>query len=119
MSCFVVSQNHISTILSFYKKCTNRSDADLTAAGQILLDANIHAYNVRYRKTGGKEKYTFKLKHDVPALVCIKLSQCLEYNSDEDDDYSKSAAYRMINEIISSAITRLPGYDEACAWAIA
>ncbi len=117
MSCFVVSQKHISAIMTFWQMVTHDSNMKVTTEGQMLLNENTRAYNVRYRESGEAETYKFIPDHSITPLQVIKLINCLQYNSHEDDLYTKSEAYRLSNEIMSSAARRLKGYDE-CKYAI-
>lgn len=43
----------------------------------------------------------------------LKMCQCLEYQSCEHPDYRISLAYQLLQAIVSGAISKLPGYDDA------
>ena len=117
MSCFIIEHDQIDAILTFYVKATNRSDQDMTAAGQHLVNENTRAYNVRYRDNEKADKYTFKRTQPISAVQCLKYAQCVEYNSFEDSKYKDSEAHMIIQNIMGAAIRRIDGYDKA-GWSV-
>jgi len=54
----------------------------------------------------------------VEPIDILKACDCLEYQSCETEDYRETSAYKVLELIRGSAISLLPGYEDA-AWEIA
>jgi hypothetical protein len=126
MSAFVCSDYHIS-VLAVYAT-SRRSDyvyhkderVDLNDAEEIagILHAqNVRSVNALYRE---EEQAGFIFDRDALRYVTIyssadviKSAQCYTYQACETDDYQDTLAHRIIEFIISKAIRRLPGYEDA------
>ena len=128
MSAFTVTNTHINALVRyasrhkisvFYGNPTMRlnvSEQEQEVA-QLLLDENIKSVNYRYSETE-----TGFIEYDrgapiISAIQAIKAAQCLRYQSCEHPTYEGSIAQLLVEAIISDAIPRLEGYNEA-QWAI-
>jgi hypothetical protein len=128
MSAFTVTNTHINALVRYasrhkitvaYGNPTMRLNvsAHEQEVAQLLLDENIKSVNYRYSET---ETGFIEYDRGAPILLAIqaiKAAQCLRYQSCEHPTYEGSIAERLIEAIISDAIPRLEGYNEA-QWAI-
>jgi hypothetical protein len=128
MSAFVVTDQHINALVRYasrhsitvYEGATNvrftvRGHEGIAAS--LLLDQNVRSVNYRYDES---EKATIFYNPAAPVLTAIeaiKAAQCLKYQSCETPDFDDSFSCKLLNNIISDAIPRLDGYNEA-AWDI-
>lgn len=128
MSAFTVTNTHINALVRYasrhkitvaYGNPTMRLNvsAHEQEVAQLLLDENIKSVNYRYSDTE-----TGYIEYDrgapiLSAIQAIKAAQCLRYQSCEHPTYEGSIAERLIEAIISDAIPRLEGYNDA-QWAI-
>ena len=128
MSAFTVTNTHINALVRYAsrKKLSvpyghtsvrlNVSEHEQEVA-QLLLDENIKSVNYRYSE---KESGFIEYDRGAPiltAIQAIKAAQCLRYQSCEHPTYEGSIAELLVEAIISDAIPRLDGYNEA-QWAI-
>jgi hypothetical protein len=122
MSCFVVPDFHIDTLVSWAVAnhagafIDNLSPRELAAE---LWLANATAYNCRYGEVVG-EDYTFTMRpevHAMPAVQILKACACLDYQCSDWTNYPGSVAQRAIERIRDHAITYVPGY-RAAAWTL-
>jgi hypothetical protein len=117
MSAFLVSQEHVNTIVNW--ACKN--DLGCSWTGQVLWSENWRSVNHRY-PTSKQELppiYNFK-RVDVSGVSVIqflKLLDCLEYQSCEHDGWAQSEARQIVDQFRAQAVTKLPGYEEA-EWSI-
>ena len=136
MSAYIVSDNHIHSIVSYTKIVLkevyyNNKSLSLTGVweaaentnrlGQILINANYLSINERYiHKEGYPEKphkYAFKETPLLSPIEVIKACHCLDYQSCESDDWEHSDANQIIQNIIYNTSKKLDGYNQA-AWGI-
>jgi hypothetical protein len=118
MSAFIVSDEHIASLVSFAvaKKLINSNEAQ--SAATTLLDANVTSVNVRYKEnTTATIDYWSTPKKFLTPIQAVKAAHCLDYQSCEYDGYEGSAAKKLVNRIIGTAIYNIDGYNEA-EWAI-
>jgi len=124
MSCFLVSENHINTILTwananiqyqFYgmNNMSFKQIEDLQKMAELLLKENNRSVNYRYNEKNHTPDITFSFTKAVKAVQTIKLCDCLTYQSNETKNYYKTEAYNLIKHIRESAIGALPGYEES------
>lgn len=123
MSAFIVSNKHISTIISYamqekiYLTTPNGDPAgvpvtdDATAQmfGHLLMAENVASVAHRYasitpEEKGAADAYRFqrvpgKIAHDAAVMACA----CLDYQSCEHDGWRSSAARRVLLEIQAHA----------------
>jgi hypothetical protein len=128
MSAFTVTNTHINALVRYasrhkitvaYGNPTMRLNvsAHEQEVAQLLLDENIKSVNYRYSETE-----TGFIEYDrgapiISAIQAIKAAQCLRYQSCEHPTYEGSIAQLLVEAIISDAIPRLEGYNDA-QWAI-
>jgi hypothetical protein len=129
MSAFIVSNAQINALvrfasinnITFFYGATSQRwniSGNEDATAQLLLDENVRSVNYRYKQEDEAGKIVYQI--DAPVLTpvqIIKAAQCLEYQSCETPDWDKTMAKQLIDAIISTAITKLPGYDDA-PWSI-
>ncbi len=122
MSAFILSNRHISYLVSYASQNdirfldgdrwdTVRMNEDKVFS--MMLKANVESVNARYNETTepvGAYRM-FWGKHE--AIQVLKAAICFNYQSCEKDDYKGSVVERLINTIKATAISQLPGYDEA------
>ena len=128
MSAFTVTNTHINALVRYasrhkitvaYGNPTMRLNvsAHEQEVAQLLLDENIKSVNYRYSET---ETGFIEYDRGAPilsAIQAIKAAQCLRYQSCEHPTYEGSIAQLLVEAIISDAIPRLEGYNDA-QWAI-
>jgi hypothetical protein len=147
MSAFVVSHDHIDAMLTWavdnkFSYWNNQTQGwatvrrdNATDVGQMLLRENVRSVLHRYPdcKEGGEmpgtigetpENYRFRVfepfVHMPRGKMCLwvfKATQCFDYQACETDDYEGSQAARFMNELRSSVIMKMPGYNDA-PWGI-
>ena len=130
MSVFVVTDTHISTLLSYgnargayyrdgEKSCNlcELEPRELTAIGQMLLFENVKSYNIRYRQSEMPHTYQFARTKILSPVQIIKSCECYKYECSEDNFYENTQACKIVNAIKRTAISKIPGYDEA-EWGI-
>lgn len=141
MSAWVVSHAHIDAILTWavdkrvyiflasehgrYSQVTERNADEI---GRILLTENVRSVEHRYPSDepdnlpgtiGETVKgysylrwWPFKTRALTPVEV-MKAIDCLEYQSNEHDEWEESQAHRICQDIRSAAVSALPGWDKA------
>ncbi len=133
MSAFVCSEKHINTIVgygslhkvTFYTEppgapggVRNEIYGNETKVASLLLNENIRSVNGRYAQADEFQTLQFKqVSLNTTPVQVLKLINCLQYQSCENDDYKDSDAYKCIKAIEGAAIRKLPGYD-AAEWCI-
>jgi hypothetical protein len=94
-----------------------------TRYAAILLAENVRSVRCRYADDVGDYDEIQITDSDIlrrrafPAVVILKLCQNLNYQSCESDDWEKTNAYALLQDIKDAAIRLLPGYEEA-PWGI-
>ena len=139
MSAFVCTPNHIATLVAYHKSAEYAGQSfDMGRAAETLMRENIRSVADRYPDctdgdypgaSGTQQELVDEAKRLVnDAAFCaeaaakspveiLKLAQSLEYQSCECDDWDTTEAKKLIDSVVSGAIARLPGYDEA-DWSI-
>ena len=130
MSCFIVNEKHINTLVNYLKEKSKfqttieiegkrlslHDPSTLTKVGNVLVCENFRSYNYRYDEHENSYIYNYHFDWDIlnmnPVQI-IKACHCLNYQSCECPDYNESEAKRIIDTIKTIAICNLPGYDEA------
>lgn len=130
MSCYVVSQKHISAILRW--ACRNNLKAGWGGnpsryayqpgqeqeAFDLLYAANVKSVNERYNETSIESGPSYlSYAPELTPIEVIKACDCLAYQCDEWSGFEGSDADRILRSIKEAAIQRLPGYD-AASWSI-
>lgn len=129
MSCFIVSDNHIHTILSYvfslgepnaYIKPLNIKE--LEKVGNMFLKQNHLSYNFRYDlgdELNDFVEYKFKKvdTSNVSPIQFIKLLDCLNYQCCETSDYEETETYTKIQGWIGATWRELQEYKDA-EWCI-
>ncbi len=141
MSAFLCSNTHINTLASAAENCIyirstleswragtgkkpvcedvirwRQSLSDLAAIGHILHNENVRSVNGRYHEFN---EYPYKSRRLYPcdAVILIKAIQCYNYQACESDDWESTTAHEITKNLMSHAISKLPGYDKA-PWGI-
>lgn len=116
MSAFIVSDNHILSLVSAAQKWMDIPDPQMIV--DILIAENYRSVNHRYRNERGEpHRIVYKRVPLLSPVVIIKACNCYDYQACETNDYKKSGAAAFIDNIRDLAITKLPGYEEA-PWGI-
>jgi hypothetical protein len=118
MSCFVVPDFHIDTLVSW--AVANGAAAFIDGLTPRELAAELHlancaAYRERYGEDAG-ENYTFTMRpevHAMPAVQVLKACSCFDYQACSWSKYDGSPAQRAVERIRDHAITYVPGYRAA------
>lgn len=129
MSCFVVPDNHISTIIRYacrahFSVHSPRGDilykpGDEQHAGDVLYYANALSVNTRYGLDEPLSGFVYKPEGPVyRPIEIVKLCDCLAYQCSEWEDFETSDAKHLLDMIQRYAVRKLPGYDTA-PWSIA
>jgi hypothetical protein len=133
MSAFIVSQRHITAILQaaapryagdgksyYWNGQTHYFGGHHQEIGQKLLRENYRSYNHHYAHLGESDPApTFSLPHAPPCtpVQLIKLIHCYNYQACECPDWKETEAHAITEALVSFAIAKLPGYDNAM-WTI-
>lgn len=128
MSCYIVSNAHLSAIVTY--ACQENLRAGWKNPGYIyqpgqerellgILDAaNVKSFNSRYPGEDvreGESVYEPTAKHR--PIEIIKLIDGLAYQCDEWEGFETSDAQKVLTDIRDHAIQQLPGYD-AAPWSL-
>jgi hypothetical protein len=128
MSVFIVSDNHINTILSYVNNSQGQKNSlfssynynDLLKIGKMFIEANIESYETRYPKEK-VERFEYELKLfpvNISVMQFIKYMNCLEYQCNEVENWESTEASKLINCWVNSAYQHLPEW-QAAKWEIA
>lgn len=120
MSCLELSNRHLAVCLI---PMVREGTEAVEAAARTLRAAMSHAIQCCYGASAVTET-TSPSKRDVnrecdrhsPAQI-IKALRCFAYQACDGDGWVTSDAYRLYNELMSRALNRLPGYEDA-EWSI-
>lgn len=110
MSAFIVSKNHIDTLV---KSACDISNRNPDATGQILMDENYKSVNHRYGKDEKPPKYEYSVPDECSSVQIIKACHCYDYQACETDEYEGSEAQKIIKGIVYYESHNIPGYDKA------
>lgn len=122
MSAFIVDTKTIQNLVNFTLRknmsfwnpeTSQRVELSANQLGQVLLDANYESVNARYREEEKPEIFKHKLGNTTKAIQIIKSIQCLEYQSCEFEGWDNCFAKSICNQLLSTAIRYLDGYEEA------
>ena len=128
MSCYIVPDKHISAIIRWasgegIRAAYTRGDY-LYQPGQeqeavnLLHAANVRSVNERYNETTPEDGAVYDpMAPSLRPIEVIKACDGLAYQCDEWEGFEGSDAQKLIREIQSAAIRKLPGYD-AAKWSI-
>jgi hypothetical protein len=124
MSAFIVSKDHIDTILSAYAKVLKaRHDTppDLDHLGKTLWRENARSVAYRYEEAEDKQWETYKFKNQPNSILTpvevYALVDCLEYQSCEHPGWEVSEAAKLCRRIKDTLIASLPEWKDA-AWSL-
>lgn len=127
MSCFVVSESHVSALLTWANNNafggTRMYRDELDKAGRQLLDDNMRAYLHAYKHRddcGEFEASDYRYREAKKPLTTVeflKAATCARYQLAEGEGWEKTQGAQMLEGWISRAISLLPGYNDA-AWSI-
>jgi hypothetical protein len=125
MSAYIVSRKHIHYLVTAAAEYGLIRFREQDKTGQMLWDENIKSVQYRYNDDAvedlpGPVNETYRYRHLaignlplVDPVVLIKQCQCYDYQSCEHPGWETSAAKRLSHALASTAISRLPGYDQA------
>jgi len=129
MSAYIVSDKHISAILTSVKdREYNESKSyywnheriyfveHLKEIGQKLLDENYKSVNARYNKDNKPHTFRF-LPVKMEPIEVVRLCHGYNYQACEHDGWETSEAKEISRQIEHYAIKDVPGYQEA-PWGI-
>lgn len=136
MSAFIVSDEHINTIVSYfmdyrrdyrlwYSIGEQYGYMDEEAAPQVahvLHSENVRSVNERYSETASDETYQFKLNRQAKNQFTIgeiaRAIDCLEYQSSESDDYYATDAYKIIRSMRKHLLNKIADREGVDLWEI-
>lgn len=134
MSAFMCSEKHLTVLASYavrfnvYGNITmgGRSDRE-TLATLFALLARENALSLDARYPGDKAEDSAELLRpskeglaaflEYPAAAIVKLCHCYAYQACEHKGWADSLAKKLVDQIESHAVRRLPGYEQA-PWSI-
>jgi hypothetical protein len=134
MSVFIVSDNHIHTILSYILDLVEPNTyinplniEELEKTGNMFLKQNHLSYNSRYGLGNALDdflEYKFKEVNvsKISTIQFIKLLNCLDYQCSETSDYDNTETHTKIQQWVELTLrnleyTELQEYQEA-EWCI-
>lgn len=134
MSAFVCTPRHIAMLVAYYRGAGYVEYCDTARAAGTLMSENIRSVRERYpdckdgdypgaggtqqelvdetKQLAGSVAFRAEAAAKSPVEI-LKLARSLEYQSCECDDWMTTAAKKLIDNIVSNAVSDLPGYDEA------
>lgn len=122
MSSFIVSENHLNTILSYVNSEQANNPylgqynyEDLSRIGQMFSDENQKGYADRYNQDIGMPEFIYKPINtsNVTPMQFIKLLDCLDYQCNESDDYESTETHKLIERWRKVTYKNLPEYRNA------
>ncbi len=121
MSAFIVPNAHITALAVYAERHSIHSAMDCgqvnaEKVGTVLLDENINSVNYRYKEENTDACFvidSWAEHRSFTPLQIIKAARCLNYQSCEHPEWSKSRAYAILQEIVMTAISQLPSYEDA------
>lgn len=119
MSCFIVSDKHISALARFavterILDYHNATGIDWTEQeiGELLNAENTKSYNARYREAV-EPAFRYVVTPALSPVELIKAIDCYEYQACEHDGWETSQAHALCQEMRARATNALPGYADA------
>lgn len=108
MSAFIVSDNTINAVLGFADKydLDDFDCGDLSALGQILVDANYRSTNYRYGEDDTPHSFVHA-RYTVPATTALQHLACIEYQLCEPKDWETTQAFRLCARLRKNMVGRL------------
>jgi hypothetical protein len=121
MSCFLVSQKHIDTLISCaafryglsYRHKRKRHDvSDPQSVGEMLYNQNVCSTIMRY---GDRSLVWYKYKRFrpvffMPPVAVLKALHCYQYQACETSDWEETQAYAFCRALERALVQELPGY---------
>lgn len=122
MSAFQCSPNHIAAVIGSVALYDRMHGRDLAAEAATLAAENARSVAYRYRDACEPVTVPAALierwrAYPLSPVALLKAAQCLDYQSCECDDYERTPAAKLLRDITSLAISKLPGY-EAAGWTV-
>lgn len=138
MSCFIVSDEHMHSILHFAKAHAGpqvhqfgdvlRFEEELTNIGRQLMQVNCAAFRSRYEGRHAEdiptEEYTYErpsAAQTLTPIAFIKLVDCLAYQCSDWPEWHGCDLKRMLEAWQNKALHLLPGFTkayDAAPWSI-
>lgn len=116
MSAFIVTNDHISAIMSAYKRCRYADGFDRADIGQMLIDANYKSVNYRYQEKDTPHQFVsnpYWQSHPVTEIQAIKAIDCLIYHSCEYPGWQRSRAKKWLDLAKETLLKNTKGWDNA------
>lgn len=134
MSAFIVDNNHINVIVSWFINPVSSQQAwikvgddynhltreNAAQVAQILMIQNVRSVDSRYKEENGYN-YEFKYITNAKAYSIGEIAMALdglEYQSCETDDYYQTNAYEIIGMLRKCLLNTLYTKEGADTWAI-
>lgn len=122
MSAFIVSDKHIATLVvgANELRYIKLEPEELQKQADLLMKANVKSVNHRYGERTRCKQVKMAEARAVKANDLVQLARRLDYQCCEPDDWERSKAYHMLNEMLVLAYEkqvecRLPKSD---TWSI-
>lgn len=108
MSAYIVTDNTINAVLGFADDYDLDSFdcGDLSALGQILVDANYRSTNYRYSEDDTPHSFVYS-RYTVPATTALQHLSCIEYQLCEPKDWDTTLAFRLCARLRKNMVGRL------------
>lgn len=108
MSAYIVTDNTINAVLGFADDYDPDSFdcGDLSALGQILVDANYRSTNYRYSEDDTPHSFVYS-RYTVPATTALQHLSCIEYQLCEPKDWETTQAFRLCARLRKNMVHRL------------
>lgn len=138
MSAYIVSDNHINAIVSYFANRVAGEGLWTKIDGQYnyltpdnahhiayeLYRENVRSVDYRYSEANGDEDYTFTYLRHVKDVYTVgdiaKALDGLEYQSCERDDYHHSQAYQILHDMRKALLSKVCAQEgvEHDTWSI-
>lgn len=108
MSAYIVTDNTINAVLGFANKydLDDFDCGDLSALGQILVDAYYRSTNYRYSEDDTAHSFVYS-RYTVPATTALQHLSCIEYQLCEPPDWETTLAFRLCARLRKNMVGRL------------
>ena len=133
MSAFILGKKHIDTLLTaacwlkahdhlggiLLRNGEYITQFNASEVGQLLVDENYRSVNYRYDTHEEPYEYTFSWREDVLPVTdreiaaMLKAIHCYDYQTCENPGWQESFAHTFCEQLESSLIHNLSGYDQA------
>ena len=102
MSAWIVSRNHITSIVLMAIKLKTIEEKDAEKTGQMLWEENYRSVNHRYAEDKVCPKFEMTPMKEPSIGLAVKAIGCLDYQSCERNDWDDSEAKKLLDKMYAA-----------------